>query len=64
MVLNVVDSNLALLDDAEYSLQLHEPERARQRYEQFLTVWPHAEDIAWLQERLARIENGLAAPAP
>ena len=63
MVLNVVDSNLALLDDAEYSLQLREPARARQRYEQFLTVWPQAESIAWLQPRLERIEDALGGAA-
>ena len=61
MVLNVVDSNLAQLDDAEYSLQLRDPARARQRYEQFLTVWPQAESIAWLQPRLEKIENALAS---
>lgn len=59
MVLNVVDSNLALLDDAEYSLHLRDPDRARERYEQFLTVWPQAESIGWLQPRLERIENEL-----
>jgi len=60
MALNIVDSDLALLDDAEFSLQLHEPERARKRYEQFLTVWPQAESITWLQPRLERIEDMLS----
>lgn len=60
MALNVIDSNLALLDDAEYSLALHDAARARQRYERFLEVWPQAERIAWLQPRLENVELALA----
>nr|WP_246387711.1 putative peptide modification system cyclase [Chiayiivirga flava] len=64
MALNVVDSNLALLDDAEFSLQLGEPRRAQEKYEAFLEVWPHAESIAWLRPRLDAMERGLAQTTP
>lgn len=60
MGLNVVDSNLALLDDAEFSLQLDETHRAEAKYEAFLALWPNAEGIAWLRPRLDAIEAKLA----
>lgn len=60
MALNVVDSNLALLDDAEFSLHLDDRVRAKAKYEAFLGVWPKAEDIAWLRPRLAAMEAALA----
>lgn len=64
MALNVVDSNLALLDDAEFSLQLGERRRATDRYEAFLGIWPQAESIAWLRPRLDAMELALAKQAP
>lgn len=60
MALNIVDSNLALLDDAEFSLQLGERRRAETKYEAFLAVWPQAESIPWLRPRLDRMEAALA----
>jgi tetratricopeptide (TPR) repeat protein len=59
MLLNVVDSNLALLDGAEFALALGDRVGARRRRDELLAVWPTAMQIDWLAPRLATLDHAL-----
>jgi putative peptide modification system cyclase len=56
---NVAESNLALLDAAEFATRLGQSKLAQAKLTAFLRAWPHAETLAFLQPRLKALR---AAP--
>jgi putative peptide modification system cyclase len=56
---NVVLSDLAWLDLAEYSSNLADAQSARSALQKLLSVWPHAADQPMLAERITALQTAL-----
>jgi len=56
---NVMLSDLALLDQAEYSLKLADVPATRTALERFRAVWPHASERAVLAARVTTLQTAL-----
>jgi hypothetical protein len=54
---NVVESDLALLSQAELARKLDRADKSQQALDEFLSVWPDAQRIAFLSARLAAPTN-------
>ncbi|MEO6689034.1 MAG: putative peptide modification system cyclase [Dokdonella sp.] len=59
--LNVALSNLALLDEAEFSVKLKKADAARAGLADLRKAWPHADQLTFLQPRLRALESALEA---
>jgi tetratricopeptide (TPR) repeat protein len=57
---NVVQTNIALLRAAELNLALGEKAQARRELAEFRRVWPHADDVPSIAERLRTATTRLA----
>jgi putative peptide modification system cyclase len=54
---NIVESDLALLSQAELARKLDRADKSQQALDEFLRVWPDAQRIAFLSARLAAPTN-------
>jgi hypothetical protein len=61
---NVLESNLALLSGAEYAQKLGQIALARQQLQAFLRVWPQAEQMPFVAQRLRLLRHALDAGVP